>query len=37
MSDYWLTPQGCAAAGGHKPDLDKRHCRVCGVALVVNR
>ena len=32
---YWLSPAGCEAAGGHKPDLDERHCRLCGALLTV--
>lgn len=30
---YWLTPAGCAVTSGHRPDLDDRHCRTCGVLL----
>lgn len=30
---YWLTPTGCAAAGGHRADLDEHHCRLCGAAI----
>jgi hypothetical protein len=30
---YWLTPAGCASTDGHRPDLDQRHCRICGVVL----
>lgn len=30
---YWLTPAGCVATEGHRPDLDGHHCRVCGVQL----
>lgn len=30
---YWLTPAGCIVIGQHQPDLDHRHCRVCGTRL----
>lgn len=30
---YWLTTAGCSTTGGHRPDLDGRHCRVCGARL----
>lgn len=32
---YWLAPAGCNATDGHRPDLDQRHCRVCGTELEV--
>lgn len=30
---YWLTPMGCAAAGGHHPNSERTTCTTCGVAL----
>lgn len=32
-SRYWLTPAGCLATSGHKPDDDDEICRICGAPI----
>ncbi|HSV38712.1 MAG TPA: hypothetical protein VLI04_08130 [Nocardioidaceae bacterium] len=32
-SRYWLTPAGCAAAGGHRLNATATDCMTCGAAV----
>lgn len=34
---YWLTPAGCQALGGHRPNPSGTDCTTCGAAITTDK